>query len=447
MQRIIILFLTLLMTTSFACANAIDTAINNSKINKSAVSVSVKNIDTGAIVYERNERKPMIPASTLKIVTYAISQSELGDDYEFTTSLYKTANNDLFLKLGADPFLTSLDLKNLLRTAKAKNIVEPKSIKIDDTVLDNNEWGEGWQWDDDLNSLMPKFSAYNIDKNLIKISVIATQKNAPAEIKTNVFYPTTFMNLVVTSDAGNAVKISRNNSISPDVLTVEGQVANKADIMVPINYPKRYFLFRLEDAVKSAKIDYYQPFLNDKIPSANIYLVDEIKNPIENATKEVMLNSNNLVAETVFKLAGGHFAKSSGSAQNGVLLFKTYCKNNGINSEDVKIVDGSGVSKNNLVTADFMTDFLVKQNKLSKNFMNSFAVAGEGTLKNRMLYFKDNIRAKTGTLSDVSAIAGFITTLSGKIYAFDIMINDAKSSSSDKKMLEEYILRAISTNY
>ena len=64
-----------------------------------------------------------------------------------------------------------------------------------------------------------------------------------------------------------------------------------------------------------------------------------------------------------------------------------------------------------------------------------------------MLYFKDSLRAKTGTLSDTSAIAGYLKTRKGKTYAFDIMIKDAKTSSSDKKNIEEQILRQIYMNY
>ena len=64
-----------------------------------------------------------------------------------------------------------------------------------------------------------------------------------------------------------------------------------------------------------------------------------------------------------------------------------------------------------------------------------------------MLYCKDNLKAKTGTLSDASAIAGYITSRKGNTYAFDIMINDAKTSSSDKKNIEEQILRQIYANY
>ena len=64
-----------------------------------------------------------------------------------------------------------------------------------------------------------------------------------------------------------------------------------------------------------------------------------------------------------------------------------------------------------------------------------------------MLYFKGNLFAKTGTLSDVSGIAGYITTRKGNTLAFDIMINDPKSTAQEKKSLEEYILRDIYTDY
>ena len=126
-----------------------------------------------------------------------------------------------------------------------------------------------------------------------------------------------------------------------------------------------------------------------------------------------------------------------------------HIENINIKSEDIKIVDGSGVSKNNLMTADFMTDFLVYRAKSEDfdDFKNYLPAPGEGTLKNRMLYFKDNLYAKTGTLSDASAIAGYITSRKGKTYAFDIMINDAKTSSADKKNIEEQILRQIYTSY
>ena len=446
MRKLLNLFIALLLTASAVNAASIDKALSESDINTGAVSISVRDTETGKVLYELNSKKPVNPASTLKILTLTASLDELGKDYEFSTDLYQNKENELFIKLGADPFLKAGDLRKLLNTAKTKNIVEPKAIYIDDTIVDKTEWGEGWQWDDDLNPLMPKFGAYNIDENLLTITVVPTAKGAPAEIKLDVFYPTTFMNLVTTGDSSE-IKISRNNNIAPDVLTIEGTVKNQIKQEIPVNHLKRYFRLRLEDAIRAEKIEYYGAFAEKELPSGNISLIETIKHPIEDAVSEIMLNSNNMAAESLFKIAGGHYAKTTGSAQNAVEMLFAYLDKIGLNSSDIKVVDGSAVSKNNLATSDFMTSFLTAQYKISPDYPKMFAPAGEGTLTNRMLYFGDKLRAKTGTLSDVSAITGYITTVKGKVLAFNIMINDAKSKPSEKKMLEEYILRAIQISY
>ena len=446
MKKFINLLFAIMLTVSTANAASINKAVAESGINKGAVSVSVKDIKTGKTLYELNSDKPVPPASTLKVVTLASALNELGKDYEFSTELYKNSNNELILKLGADPFLNAKDLKTLLRAAREQNIIEPETFYIDDTIIDKTEWGEGWQWDDDLNPLMPKFSAYNIDNNLLKITVEPTFKGAPAEIKLDVFYPTTFVNLVTTGGANN-VKISRNNNIAPDVLNIEGTVSKREQIEIPINHLKRYFVLRLEDAIKSEKIEYYGNFTNKKLSAQNISSISKITNPIEKAVNAIMLDSNNMAAETVFKIAGGHYAKTSGSAEAAIKMLMDYCGKLGVNTQNIRIVDGSGVSKNNLVTTDFMTSFLISQYQNDAEYKEIFASAGEGTLKNRMLYFGDNLKAKTGTLSDVSAIAGYLKTAKGNLVAFDIIINDPNSKTPDKKMLEEYILRAIHTSY
>lgn len=427
----------------------INSAISDSEIHKDAISVSVKDVTSGNLLYELHSNKPMPPASTQKVITASVSTDTLGEDFEFTTSLYKTTNNELQLKLSGDPNLTKGDLSKLLKTAKSKNIVSPKAFYIDDFVMDSIEWGEGWQWDDDLNPLMPKFSSYNLDKNLLTVTIDpGVSKGAPGQIKMNTFYPVTFMNLTTTGAETN-IKLAKNNQISPDMITVNGEVSSRISYKFPVNSPKRYFFIKLEEAISSAKIEFYDGFRQRKTPADNIYLVDEIKHPITPVLLDIFKNSNNMAAETVFKVAGGKFVNNTGALKNSLKMFDEYCRKNGLKNENIKIVDGSGVSKNNLMTADFMTDFLLLQAKREdfENYMKLFPTAGEGTLQNRMLYFKDTLYAKTGTLTDISAICGYIKTRNGNIVAFDIMINDPKSSSSAKKTTEEQIIRAIYNKY
>lgn len=428
-------------------ADGFSKVIAKSGIPKGNISVSIKDVKTGKVVYELNPDKLVPPASTQKLVTLAAALDTLGPDYQFETSIYKSTNNDLYIKLGADPYLSSNDLKMLLAAAKEKKVIEPKNIYIDDYILDSVDWGEGWQWDDDLNILMPKFSSYNLDGNLLGLLVSPTVKGAPVEINTKVFYPVTFMNLAVTGTENN-ITFERNNSIAPDMISVKGTAVKNQVYAIPVNNLKRYFRLRLEDAVRDNKIEYYGNISEKKLPASNVYLISTIKHPILIAQKDILKRSNNLVAETVFKVAGGKYVKNTGSADSALKMFDAYCKKIGVNPENIKLVDGSGVSKNNLMSADFMTDFLVAQSKLPafEAFQKSMATAGEGTLTDRMLYFKGNLRAKTGTLSDISAITGYITSQSGNLYAFDIMINDAKSKPIDKKVLEEYLIRSIYLN-
>ncbi len=450
MKKVLNIFFSCLLaicTQTCSLAESTDKVITKSGINKSSIAVSVRDIKTGKTLFALNQNQPMIPASTLKLVTLYVSLDTLGKDYEFVSGLYKTADNDLYLKTGADPHFSSSGLKDMIKTAMAKKIVSPKNFYIDDFITDGQEWGEGWQWDDDLNPLMPKFSSYNIDRNLLGVVVTPTGENSPANITTSKFYPITFMNLVITGKT-NDIKISRNNHISPDIITAQGTVNKQTVIPIPVNNPKRYYMIRLEEAVRDAKMDFYGDFKRKKTPK-NVYTVYEYKTPVSDIIPDILLESSNLSAESVFKVAGAKYANNTGSLANSQEMFNAYCKKAGINNSDIKITDGSGVSKNNIMTADFMTNFLVNIAKKEdfKDFKNQMATSSQGTLSNRMLYFKDNIRAKTGTLSDVSAIAGYITTRNGKEVAFDIMINNPKVKNQDKKILEEHILRTIYSQY
>lgn len=421
--------------------NPIASAIKKADISRSAlISVSFKEIPTGKKAFELNPTAPMAPASIQKIVTLLPSLNTLGEDYEFKTQLYKNKDNNLYIKLGADPYLTTSDLKNMIRALGNYKIYSTKAFYIDDSILDSNEWGEGWQWDDDLNPLIPKFGSYNLDNNLITIDICPTEQGAPAEISTEVFYPTAFINNITTENK-NDVKLVRKNYISPDVINADGTVSYDLAMQIPVNYPRRYFILRLEEVLRKQKVSYYGDFNRLKLPQ-NTTMIAEVKHPISSAVDDILKRSNNMMAETVFKVAGGKYAKGIGSSVSAIEMFNDYYKKLGINTDNIKVVDGSGVSKNNLMTADFMSEVLLKtaQNK-DLDFKCHMASPGEGTLTDRMLYFKDNLKAKTGTLTNVSSIAGYLTAKSGKNYAFCIMINDSKSKSADKKSFEEYVLR------
>ena len=171
MKKILTILMMFALTLGVNAKNTVkrdfSSVINESGIEKNAISVSIRDLNSGKPVYELNEKMLMHPASVQKVLTLVPAVDVLGEDYDFTTAIYKRSANSYVIKLGADPYLTSNDLKTLVNNVN----LETKRIYIDDSILEKKDWGEGWQWDDDMNVLMPRFNSYNLDKNLIKITI------------------------------------------------------------------------------------------------------------------------------------------------------------------------------------------------------------------------------------------------------------------------------------
>ena len=127
MKKILALFLITILNFSLNAYSAdlkkgINTEISNSSISKGAISISIKDAKTGAVVFELNPKMPTPPASIQKIITSTPAFITLGQDYQFKTQLYKNNNDEYLIKLGADPYLTTKDLAQLVKFL-------PKEIK------------------------------------------------------------------------------------------------------------------------------------------------------------------------------------------------------------------------------------------------------------------------------------------------------------------------------
>lgn len=438
MRKIIFSFFAVALLTLNVYAKSAKTdfqsVIEDSGVDIESISVSVKNADNGKVVYSLNDKMLMNPASVQKILTTPASYEILGEDYKFKTTLYSRDENSYLIKLGADPYLKQEDLKTLVKNIKP----EIQTLYLDDKVLDSKNWGEGWQWDDDLNILMPKFGSYNLDKNLIKLTVLPTEKGQYATIVNPSKFPLVFFNNIKTADK-TSVDLRRDSAISANTLMLTGTVSRPTTIYVPVNNLQRYFNVQLSRTLEDRKLYLKNPFVVDLYKTSDVF-VSEISHDIARAVSDIFKQSNNLVSETLFKLAGAKYMNlATGTDTAGIKMFNDYCQKHKLDNSRIRITDASGVSKNNLVSADFVTDFLMvnKDNKI----MDLLPKPGEGTLTHRMLPIKESLRAKTGTLADVSSIAGYLTSKKGKRYVFCIITNDIKLSSSDKKMLEDFIIR------
>ena len=435
----ILFFLLILSVDAKSIDRRIDSQIRNSGINKSSIAISIKDIDKNRVVYKLNDNILMHPASVQKLLTIVPVMEVLGDDYKLSTTIYQRGDNGYLIKLGADPYLSSSDLENLVKKINREKIT---TIYIDDTVIEPKDWGEGWQWDDDLNVSMPRFNSYNLDGNVYKLTIMPTEKNKQAQIINQNKIPLSLYNNILTGDKNN-ISIFRDNINAPNILKLDGTVSRTVVKTIPNNNLKKYFDYKLKTTLEDNRIYLKNPYVKSSVKSTDGY-VFSISHPIEKAVEDVLLNSNNMVIESISKLGGSKYYKKQGTDKDVINLCNEYFQKQGLDYSRIRLVDSSGVSKNNLVDADFISEFLLK-NKDNSTLKN-MAAPGQGTLTGRMLPIKDNLKAKTGTLSDISSIAGYVTSKNGRKYAFCIIINDPQSTNSEKKGLEDYIIREMYMN-
>ena len=446
--KILILFvaITLFANSSYALnVNKLDKYITKSDINENSfITISIKNAKTGAEVYQLNKNKLEHPASTLKLFTTYSAVEELGYDYKFRTQFYRDKQNNLYIKLGADPLLTSVQLKYMFSKLKEKGYDKFNNFYFDDGILDKKEFSSGWMWDDDINPSTPKVSAYNLDGNLLNLN-ITKGENGTVSTSIKPKYNTAVKNSAEINDKYDFVNIERYNWINPEIIEIKGYIKSDKSFFVPISSMRRYFVFNIKNLLDENKINIIGSRFASRAVPVDAELIAEITHPIEKVLPEILQNSNNLMAETIFKLAGAKKYNATGSDELAIALFNEFYEKLGLKKEDYIIKDGCGVSRNNLFTADWVTSALVKlyADDNFEVFKENMAQPGDGTLSSRLFDLRGNAWLKTGSLSNTSTIAGYIHSLDGNTYSIAVFNQNFKKKQQDIKAFEDEIIKII----
>lgn len=249
------------------------------------------------------------------------------------------------------------------------------------------------------------------------------------------------------SRKGKKVRISISTSGSTSgmqVVSVSGR--GSATSYLTMKYPDMFVAGVLRHQLRLAGISVKGTVARKATPD-NAEIIGEFKHPLSYLVGLVNKNSDNFLAEHVYKLVG---ASAGGQKNTGKLATETVKRvlsDNGIPVDGICIYDGSGLCRKNLFSAAVQTMLLNRALKLpfGQDFKNSLSVAGvDGTLRRRMsgTYAASNLRAKTGTLRNTSALSGYSYTKDGEQLIFSIISNGP--SVGEYKQLENRIGEAIS---
>jgi len=175
--------------------------------------------------------------------------------------------------------------------------------------------------------------------------------------------------------------------------------------------------------------------------------------PLSVLVLEMMRKSDNLFANALFKTIGAHYNKRSASWENSSTAEKAILEANHIDTTGMRIIDGSGLSRDNRVTPEQLSQVLVAayQDPAIRNvYLQALPVGGiNGTLKNR-LGTRDiigKVRAKTGSMHGVSSLSGYVETQSGEMLVFSIIVNDFVGGLYPYRMMEDKLCRVLRAKY
>ncbi len=415
--------------------------------------VTIQSLETGEYFYRKNENKLLMPASSLKLVTSSAGLELLGSDYRFKTEIYTTGsitgttlNGSVIVKGFGDPAISgryysdnALRIFNDWADSLLNNGIEEISGDLigDDNAFDDIGLGDGWSWDYETYWFAAPSGALSFNDNCVDILVTPAKAGNKAEIKT---IPDTkyivIVNRVITVPFDSAAGIEIYRERGTNVITVSGKIregVNPVKLYATVNNPTQYFMVVLRDILKTKGITVkgFAVDIDDmtKTTSAERKLLfTHYSPPLSDLVKVINKNSQNFFAEQLLKVIS-YERTGVGTASNGIKEIKRLIPRMGINSDNLVQVDGSGLSRQNLVTSQQLVSILRYMYK-SDNFpafYNSLPIAGkDGTLADRMRKTKaaEKIRAKTGYIGGVRSLTGYAVTADGEMVAFCMIVNN-----------------------
>ena len=218
--------------------------------------------------------------------------------------------------------------------------------------------------------------------------------------------------------------------------------AETLEISVPD--PLFYFGVIMKNVFAENGIKIKGDIKRERVPKWAGIIFTHYSEPLETILEEYNKESINIIGDSIVKILGAEFMGTPGTWENGSYVMKNHLRRIGI-SEDTSVVDGSGLSNLNRVSAEDLTlvlENIYRNRDISSEFISSLPVAGvDGTLKKRFLKLRNKISAKTGYLDGVRSLSGYAYGRGGKVYIFSIIANGGSASTTKK--LQELILREL----
>lgn len=420
----------------------VDQVIERPEWSRSRWGILVRTLDGSETIYNLEGDKYFLPASNLKLLTTAAALEELGSEFAIATPVYLVGEaprlESLTIVGSGDPSLTSDRLRQLARELKRQGIDSIEELIVTDDYLKDSGINLTWEISDLYFYYAAGVNSLILDENSVTLTVIPQDLRGKPQLQwsdPNVFKQWRINNQVLAVANQEDTNINLNGLWGNSELIIEGEIPNDSQPLVyelAIPNPSNYFLDSFYRILLVEQIQVGKKTLTD-IPPENLTtaFTQLLSPPLEQLILKINHESNNLYAEAIAKI----LVQESGKTTEEILAAL------GVDPSNYRLADASGLSRHNLVAPEALvqTLTLIAQSPQGQVYRDSLPQPGEGTLKHRLPNL--DLQAKTGYLTGVASLSGYLQPRDYEPLVFSIIINQSdQSGKSLQGAIDEIVL-------
>ncbi|HGY56805.1 MAG TPA: D-alanyl-D-alanine carboxypeptidase/D-alanyl-D-alanine-endopeptidase [Caldithrix abyssi] len=438
------------------------------------IGIYVEDLQSGEVIFRHNIRKLLVPASNMKLFTSAAALVKLGPDFHFLTEFYYGDSlrnghlqGDLIVRGKGDPtiggrFYGDSTLAVFEGWADSLHNLGINTIE-GDLVGDVSYFSGpplryGWEWDDEPFYYAPQIDALSFNENCVDLTISAG-KNIGDSVEVGINPLTDYVRIIntartVSSDSLSRLRVFRERG--QNVIFVQGTVKQGQTLTesITVERPALYFLQELKKVLFKKGIEvqgdiritsHNQLQQNPTLKQLFAYASPSLKDIVRELNKK----SNNFYAEQILSTLGAEILKE-GSAEKGREVVTSWLSSMGVAKNEFIMADGSGLARKNMIAPIATATLLRYMYHRSEftDYLASLPIAGvDGTISRQLkgTVAEGRIFAKTGTVTRVRALSGYVKTTSGRMLLFVTMFNNYPVPTSYIKQIQDRICLLLST--
>lgn len=431
-------------------AGQLDALFKAPPLGRAKVSAIVVEADSGRTLYAHDDRALLNAASNVKIVTSAAALSLLGPEYRWRTTLAVNGppsgpplpaggevSGDLYLRGSGDPTLSTEDLAAMVSDLASLGLHKVRgSLVVDDTLFDGGYVPPAYDQKNDSTASRAPSSAASLDGNVVGVTIIpGAAAGAPARIVVDPASPYFIVaGRVVTSANGPASpSVDTKEEGQKTRVNVAGRIKLGADprtIYRRVAQPSLFLGQTLRQLLERRGISIGNVRVGASPGQGLRVIATHDSAPLAVVVQDLNKRSNNFAAEQLLRTVGAEIGGHPGNWDKGLKAVARYLAGIGIKADSYQMKNGSGLYDSNRFSAAEIATVLraaAHDFRISAEFLASLAVAGtDGTIAHRMgaTLAERYVRAKTGTLANVSCLSGFAGSPGHLPLVFSILVND-----------------------